>query len=190
MNIRSMARRVVAGTVVGLCAVSLQIPAHAGEADAIFLDQSADVQFTTPTISVVLPELDGGPTTCTYDLTGSGRISRAAGSSVMVERGSVKGTTNCSRNLTAMLTIADSSAGATTERVACIGSGFRSATCSTSQSVAYFTSGVLTRPVSTVVFRYQLFSGNQERMCFEYKITVVAATEGTQGAGPCGASAV
>lgn len=188
---RSLALRLVAVGSAALSALSLQSPASAGEADALLLAESAELQFTTPTISVIVPELDDdGPTTCTYDLTGSGRISRASGSSVMSERGSVKGTTNCARTLTAALTITDSSVGAPTGRVACIGSGFRSATCSASQTVAYFTSGILTRPASTVVFRYQLFAGSQERICFEYKVTVVGATEAAQGAGPCGASTV
>ncbi|HYO60583.1 MAG TPA: hypothetical protein VEU29_01640 [Actinomycetota bacterium] len=190
MKSRSFVRRALAGTVGVLCIFALQAPASAGIADDALLAESADVQFTTPTISVVVPELDGGPTTCTYDLTGSGRISRAAGSSVMSERGTVKGTTNCSRTLTAVLTITDSAVGGSTERVGCLGSGLRSAGCSSSQSVAYFTSGVVTRPASTVFFRYQLFSGNQERLCFEHKITVVGATQGAHGTGPCGASAV
>lgn len=190
MRSRSFVRRALAGTAGVLCVFALQAPVSAGIVDDALLAESADVQFTTPTLSVVVPEFDGGTSTCTYDLTGSGRISRAAGSSVMSERGTVKGTTNCSRNLTAVLTITDSAVGGSTERVGCLGSALRAATCSASQSVAYFTSGVLTRPASTVFFRYQLFSGNQERVCFEHKVTIVGATESAHGTGPCGASAV
>ncbi|HEX2296862.1 MAG TPA: hypothetical protein VHN37_16335 [Actinomycetota bacterium] len=187
---RTLSLRLAIATATVACLLGVQGPVNAGEADDILLEESADAQFATPTISIVVPELDGGPSTCTYDLTGSGRISRAAGSSTMTERGTVKGTTNCSRNLTAVLTISDSSTGAPTERTGCAGSGFRSATCSSSQNVTYFTSGVLTRPVSTVVFRYQLFASGQERICFDYKITVVGGTEAAHGAGPCGASTV
>jgi len=190
MRAHSFVRRALAATVGALCVFALQAPVSAGIADDMLLADSADAQFTTPTISVVVPELDGSTTACTYDLTGSGRISRAAGSSVMVERGSVKGTTNCSRTVTVVLTITDSAVGGSTERVGCLGSGLRSATCSASQSVTYFTSGVLTRPATTVFFRFQLFSGNQERMCFEHKITVAGATETAHGTGPCGASVV
>ena len=108
----------------------------------------------------------------------------------MTERGSVRGTTTCPKNLTAMLTITDSSTGQTAHRATCQGSGFKAASCSTSQSVTYFSSAILTRPVSTVVFKYQLFTGTQERMCFEYKVNMVGGTEGTHGAGPCGGSTI
>jgi hypothetical protein len=169
------------------------VPAQggAGEADEILMTQPLDAAFTLPTVSLVLADVDEGGTTCRYDLTGSGRVSRPSGSGVVTERGSAAGSTNCSKNLTTTLTITDSSVGGPPHSMDCLSTAFKSSSCSTSQVVSYFTpSGVLTRPTSTINFRYRLLTGNKERVCFDYKVTLVGGTAAAHGAGPCESSAI
>lgn len=164
---------------------------HAGEADEILLAQPLDAAFTLPTVSLVLADVDEGGTTCRYDLTGSGRVTRASGSGVVTERGSAAGSTNCSKNITTTLTITDSSVGGSPHSMGCQSTAFQSSSCSTSQVVSYFTSsGVLTRPASTINFRYRLLTGNKERICFDYKVTLVGGTAAAHGAGPCEGNAI
>lgn len=173
-----------------MMALAVPTQGFAGEADEILIDQPVDVAFTVPTVSVVLPDIDEGGTTCRYDLTGSGRVSRPSGSATVTERGSVEGSTACAKNVTTTLTITDSSLGAASYNTNCQDTGFKSSSCSILQTVSYFSpSGVLTRPGSTINFRYRLLTGNKERICFEYKVTLVGGTAAAHGAGPCGSSA-
>ena len=181
------------GLIIAAMMVAFAVPAqgYAGEADEVLINQKMDVSFTVPTLSVILSDLDEGGTTCQYDLNGTGRVSRPSGSGFVTERGSVVGSTGCSKNVTTTLTITDSSLVAAEHYESCQDTRFKSSGCSTSQTVGYFAaSGILSRSTSTIIFRYRLLTGNKERVCFEYKVTLVGGTAAVQGAGPCDDSAV
>lgn len=182
-----MKLRISVALAAFLVTALVAVPAHAGAsvADEALLAQSVDVAFASPNISVVLPDLDGGTGTCQYDLSGRARIYRPAGSGSITESGSVTALTSCARNVTGYLRITDSAPTQPSYERSCQSTAWRASSCSAAQQVAYFTGAVLTRPSSTIVFRYELRTGTVQRICFIYRVTMVGGTVAAEGIGPC-----
>lgn len=185
-------RRIAAATLVAALSLAPATPAAGGQIDDAARSQSTDVVFDFPPIIVELPDLEAPGRTCRWTLDGSARVTRPSGGSSVSEFGEATGSTNCNRYVTTSVNIWDTPATlGTTYHRACQDRKLKSSSCTASQSVPYFSSsGLLTRPLSTITFRFQAFNRGIERICVEYKVVMVAATPSVQSFEPCSDSAL
>lgn len=164
--------------------------ARADEAGEIAQSQPVAVDFQLPPLSVTMTDLDEAGKTCRYDLTGSARLTRSSGGSALSESGSATGATNCNKDVTTSVVVTDSSPNRTTYRSSCQATGSKSSSCSAAQSVTYFSNGTVTRPISTVNFRFRVTTGATERLCVEYTVSMAVGLAATQSIGPCSRAAI